>query len=123
MPSERDAREAAWYDEGPTPGELGSAVIAAHVDSWYMRLGQAAFYSLGAARPGDTVEITRADHRTAVFTTDSVETVAKDDFPTGKVYGPVPYAGLRLITCGGGWTKRGGYSGNVVLSAHLTSVK
>ena len=41
-------------------------------------------------------------------------------FPDTRVYGPSARAELRVITCGGGFSPRTGYRGNVVVFAHLT---
>jgi hypothetical protein len=113
------ALKAAWFDGGPAPGDLGPAVIDAHVDSVDVPGRRAAFYNLGAVRPGDLIEVTRSDHQVAQFAVDSVELVKKSDFPTARVYGPLPYAGLRLITCGGEFRRGEGYLGNVIVYAHL----
>ncbi|MEN3359619.1 MAG: hypothetical protein V7637_3601, partial [Mycobacteriales bacterium] len=56
-----DFVHAGWYVGGPTPGELGPAVIAGHVDS---RKGPAIFFRLRELKPGDQVLVTRSDHRT-----------------------------------------------------------
>jgi len=50
---------------------------------------------------------------------DTVDTVAKNQFPTQKVYGNVDRPELRLITCGGPKTGDG-YLDNVVVYASLT---
>lgn len=120
VPPIADALKAAWFDDGPAPGQPGAAVIDAHVDSLDIPGHHAAFFTLGAVRPGDRVEVTRSDHQVAEFTVDSVELVRKRDFPTEKVYGALPYAGLRLITCGGEFRRGEGYVGNVIVYAHLT---
>jgi hypothetical protein len=120
VPPLNDALKAAWFGRGPAPGQVGPAVIDAHVDSLALPGRRAAFYSLGAVRPGDRVEVARADGRVAEFTVDSVELEQKRDFPTQKVYGSVPYAALRLITCGGAFRRGTGYLGNVIVYAHLT---
>jgi hypothetical protein len=119
VPPTREPMKAAWYDRGPGPGQAGPAVITGHVDSRFAPGHRAAFYELGAVRPGDAVDVARADHRVAVFRVDSVALVPKDGFPTRQVYGPTPYAALRLITCGGHYDKRTGYSDNVIVYAHL----
>lgn len=113
--------EAGWYDGGPAPGERGPAVILGHVDS---AKGAAVFYDLGRLRPGNRIEVNRADGRTAVFTVESVERVAKDRFPTQRVYGPLDHAGLRLVTCGG-WFDRAerSYRDNIIVFAALTAVR
>jgi Sortase domain len=109
---------AGWYTGSPRPGATGAAVIAGHVDS---RTALGVFYWLRALRPGDRVYVKRADGTMAVFTVTRVRTYPKDKFPTAAVYGPVPDAELRLITCGGtfDWST-GHYLSNVVVFARLT---
>lgn len=116
VPSLKQAQIAGWYDKGPTPGESGPSVIVGHVDT---KKGPAVFYKLGRLKPGDQVDITRKDHGVAVFAVDSVEHVLKTRFPTNRVYGEVPFAGLRLITCGGDFNGHN-YTGNVIVYGHLT---
>jgi hypothetical protein len=55
----------------------------------------------------------------AAFAVDSVEHVPKAHFPTQRVYGEVPFAGLRLITCGGDF-KGHSYTDNTIVYGHLT---
>ncbi|TDB87221.1 class F sortase [Actinomadura sp. KC216] len=113
--------EAGWYDRGPTPGERGAAVLLGHVDS---AKGAAVFYELGRLRPGHRIEVTRRDGRTAVFTVESVERVAKERFPTGRVYGPLDHAGLRLVTCGGPFDESSrSYRDNIIVYAAQTAVR
>ncbi|MGW5396655.1 class F sortase [Streptomyces sp. NPDC003952] len=114
-PARRDL--AGWYREGTTPGATGTAVVAGHVDD---ASGPAVFYHLGALRRGALIEIARADGRTAVFTVHAVEVYDAKAFPDSLVYGSSPRSELRVITCGGGFSKRTGYQGNVVVFAHLT---
>ena len=112
------AQEAGWYDLGPAPGQLGPAVIAGHVDSDH---GPGAFFRLGALRPGDRINVTRADGTVALFRVDAVDDYSKDSFPTQQVYGPVSYAGLRVITCGGSFNfQTHHYLSNIVIYATLT---
>lgn len=113
------AELAAWYDKGPSPGELGPAVLVGHVDT---KKGPAVFFSLGRLRPGDSVDVTRADGTVATFTVDSVERVPKKHFPTARVYGDLRYAGLRLITCGGDFDGHH-YVDNTIVFAHLASAR
>ncbi|AWL41321.1 MULTISPECIES: class F sortase [unclassified Streptomyces] len=109
-----------WYQDGPSPGEAGTSLIVGHRDT---ETGPAIFLNLNALRHGDTVKVTRADKKTAVFTVDEVKTYTKDKFPDEKVYGPTGRPELRLMTCGGRFDKKNGYSANVVVFAHLTSLK
>ena len=107
-----------WYVNSPRPGAIGSAIIAGHVDS---RSGPGVFFWLHTMRPGDRIYVRRADGTLAVFTVTAVQMYAKSRFPTAMVYGPVPDAELRLITCGGtfDYTRRS-YLSNVVVYARLS---
>ena len=108
-----------WYTNSPRPGATGSAIIAGHVDS---RSGPGVFFWLRAVRPGERIYVRRADGTLAVFTVTAVQMYAKAHFPTATVYGPVPDAELRLITCGGTFDyARGSYLSNVVVYARLSS--
>lgn len=109
-----------WYEKGPSPGEDGTALIVGHRDT---KTGPAIFLNLDALRRGDKVNVARADRRTAVFTVDAVKTYTKDKFPDDKVYGDTGRPELRLLTCGGRFDEKAGYSANVVVFAHLTSLK
>jgi hypothetical protein len=116
----KDFQQAGWYAAGPTPGEFGPAVIAAHVDS---HLGPAVFYRLGAVKKGAAVLVERKDGSTATFVVDRVERYPKAQFPTSRVYADTGgRAELRLITCGGDIDRESGhYVDNVVAYAHLVS--
>ena len=108
---------AGWYTGSPRPGTVGSAIIAGHVDS---RSGPGIFFWLRTLRPGDRIYVGRADGTMAVFTVNRIRKFAKDQFPTAEVYGPVPDAELRLITCGGVFDRSlGRYLSNVVVFARL----
>lgn len=112
-----DGATTGWYTGGPAPGQLGPAVLAAHVD-WDHRPGP--FAHLRALTPGDLVEVDRADGRRATFEVQAVRRYPKDRFPTGEVYGDLPRAGLRLVTCGGGFDRGArSYDDNVVAFAAL----
>ncbi|MFD4776996.1 class F sortase, partial [Streptomyces sp. NPDC058427] len=43
--------------------------------------------------------------------------------PGARVYGDTGKAELRVITCGGGFTKANGYDGNVVVFARLVATR
>jgi hypothetical protein len=109
---------AGWYAGGTVPGAVGTAVVAGHVDT---RLGPGVFHALGLVRKGATIEIARADQRTAVFTVYAVGVYDKKNFPDDKVYGPSTRPELRVITCGGGYDKKTGYESNIVVFASMTS--
>jgi len=111
------AAVAGWYTGSPRPGAIGAAVIAGHIDSY---LGPGVFFRLRLLRPGDRVYVRRADGTLALFLVSAVRTFLKSRFPTEAVYGPVPDAQLRLITCGGTFDPATGhYLSNVIVFADL----
>jgi hypothetical protein len=66
--------------------------------------------------------VRRADGSLAVFRVTVIRSYLKDAFPTADVYGPVPDAELRLITCGGTFDyATGHYVSNTVVYAAETS--
>ncbi|MFF9769295.1 class F sortase [Streptomyces sp. NPDC014636] len=109
-----------WYEGGPTPGEAGTAIAVGHRDT---RTGPAVFAGLAQAKPGKTVEVGRVDGRTAVYSVDRVKVFDKLGFPDKEVYGATGRPELRVITCGGLFSRRTGYTSNVVVFAHLTATK
>jgi len=113
-----DYDHPAWFSGSPTPGELGPSVIVGHVDS--AANGPSVFFRLGDLRPGNRIEVSRADGSTALFTVQAVRSYAKRDFPTQTVYGETSNPQLRLITCGGSLSAAGHYENNTVVFADLT---
>jgi hypothetical protein len=106
----------SWYDQGPTPGAPGAAVIFGHVDS--AAVGPAVFYRLGDLRPGDLVYITLKDRRTALFRVYSAALYQKAEFPDQAIYGYTSWPSLRLVTCGGEFDRATGhYLSNTVVFA------
>ncbi|MEU9699386.1 class F sortase [Streptomyces sp. NPDC047981] len=119
-PPAHEANLAGWFTGAVTPGEKGTAVLVGHVDT---PDGRAVFYELGALAKGHRVEIVRQDGRTAVFSVYGTEVVPKDGFPAERIYRAGPHPELRVITCGGGFSRQRGYDGNVVVSARLVEVR
>jgi hypothetical protein len=115
-----DFGRAGWFAEGPAPGQVGPAVIAGHVDS---RTGPAVFYRLRDLRPGDAVLVELAGGARLRFLVEQARSYPKAGFPTAAVFGPVPSAALRLVTCAGDFDRaRGSYRDNLVVFARLAAV-
>jgi len=113
------ADEAAWYKYSATPGQMGVSVIEGHVDSYR---GAAVFFSLGALRPGDRIDVRLANGITAVFRVTGVRQYAKSRFPAKTIYGTNGFPALRLITCGGTFDySTRSYLSSTVVFASLTS--
>jgi sortase (surface protein transpeptidase) len=108
---------AGWFTDSARPGEIGDAVIAGHIDS---QQGPGIFYHLHQLKPGQKVYVRRSDGSLAVFKVTAVHMYLKAKFPASIVYGAVPDAQLRLITCGGAFDpKTGHYLSNVIAFANL----
>lgn len=103
-----------WYKHGPTPGEIGPSIIVGHVDTYK---GPSVFYRLKQMKPGDIIEVTRADNKVVKFKVTGLQQFEQNEnFPTEKVYGNIDHAGIRLITCGGTYNKKTQkYSHNTVV--------
>jgi Sortase domain len=115
-----DFDRAGWFAKSPTPGQVGPAVIAGHVDS---RTGPAVFYRLRELRAGDTVQVERADGTRLRFEVEDARRYPKTSFPTAAVFGPAPWAALRLVTCGGDFDRSArSYRDNLVVFARLAGV-
>ncbi|MFF8377315.1 class F sortase [Streptomyces sp. NPDC015661] len=119
VPPAANRNMAGWYGDGTAPGAKGTAIVAGHVDN---AEGPAVFYTLGALKKGHRIEVDREDGKTAVFTIDAIEVYDNKNFPDTKVYAEADRAEIRVITCGGGFSKKNGYQGNVVAFGHLIGV-
>ena len=114
-----DPHRAAWYTEGPAPGDLGPAVLVGHVSG---PDGPGVFARLHQLEAGDEIRVLRADGTLATFFVDTVESYAKRDFPTELVYVGTPgQAALRLITCDGYDPATGLFDDNYVVYATLAT--
>ena len=116
VPSSRDADSPGWYRLGPSPGQIGSAVILGHVDS--VR-GPAVFYELRTLVAGDKVDVRLRDGAVAHFAGEGVVTYPNEKFLARKVYGSHGYPALQLVTCGGKYDPETGYEANVVVYTRL----
>ncbi len=115
-----DFRRPGWFRLGPTPGQVGSAVILGHVDSYR---GPAVFFRLRSLRAGDRVEVQRADGAVARFAVRAVATYPKSNFPARQVYASHGGRSLQLVTCGGEFDRRArSYLSNVVVYTELVAV-
>jgi LPXTG-site transpeptidase (sortase) family protein len=112
---------AAWFENSPTPGQPGPSIIEGHVDSVE---GPSVFLELGAIKPGERIEVQRADGRLLTFEVNAVRDFLKSKFPTQLVYGgdQLSQPTLRLITCSDYDPAIRHHVGNEVVFAHLVHV-
>ena len=114
-----NATDAGWWSGGTAPGGRGAAVIVGHVN-WGGNQG--VFGRLDEVLPGQDVLVTHRNGVTDRYRVTTTAVYAKVSFPTGLVYGPLPYAGLRLITCTGSFDpSTGHYDDNLIVFARLTA--
>ncbi len=112
--------QPGWFRLGATPGEIGSAVILGHVDSYR---GVGIFFDLRTLASGDQVDVDLTDGFTAQFTVDSVAMYSKSSFPAQRVYGSHGSSALQLVTCGGVFDHQtGSYLSNIVVYTSLSAV-
>ena len=109
------ATEIGWYRFGPTPGEPGSAVLAAHI-AFNGRDG--VFRDLDEVEVGDVVEVLYDDGSTSRFQITDTAQYAKDELPVDRIFSKDSDPVLTLITCGGDFNRSlRSYSDNVVAYA------
>lgn len=115
-----DIQEPGWFRLGPSPGQIGSAVILGHVDSYQ---GPAVFFQLRTLQSGDRVDVLLADGVMTHFVVTSVVMYPKTQFPDQQVYGSHGYSALQLVTCGGTFDNQTGhYLSNVVVYTSLVTI-
>jgi sortase (surface protein transpeptidase) len=112
--------QPGWFRLGPTPGQLGSAVILGHVDNY---TGPGVFFELRTLAAGDRVDVTLTDGAIVQFAVNSVAMYSKPNFPADRVYASHGSSALQLVTCGGTFDHQtGSYLSNVVVYSSLVAV-
>lgn len=111
-----NVREVGWYEYGPSPGEAGSAVLAAHVD--LKSQGPGVFFDLKKLEPGDLLEVSFDDGSVEAFEVRARVTYAKEELPLDVIFSRAGAPVLTLVTCGGGFSpSQETYDSNVVVYA------
>ncbi len=111
---------AGWYEPGPRPGEVGPAVIVAHVDT---RSGPDVFARLAELQAGDSIVVHAGDGTARTFAAEQSEQTPKDELPADRIWGDTDRPVLRLITCGGSFdSSTGHYRDNVIVYAGAAEV-
>jgi Sortase domain len=110
-----DARTLVWYRHGPSPGDVGSAVIAGHLN-W--RGVSGLFADLATTPVGAAVSVVYDDGSTRDFTVTAVELVEKPAVSVSGVFARDGASVLRLVTCGGEFdASTRHYRSNVIVTA------
>lgn len=93
-----DVDDSGWYKYGPRPGNVGSAVIAAHFGT----KKPGVFRQLDVLVKGDTISVTDDRRQTATFIVTGTRRYSNNDAPS-EVFTSSSGAHLNLITCNGSW--------------------
>jgi hypothetical protein len=109
------ADEVGWYQYGPSPGQEGSSVLAAHI-AYDGRDG--VFVNLDDLELGAIIEVLYDDGTARRFEATDKQQYDKNELPRESVFGRTGEPQLVLITCGGDFNRNlRSYEDNVVVYA------
>lgn len=96
--------DVAWFELGPRPGEIGSAVIAGHFGRWKSGEGSV-FDDLNQLKPGDRLSFEDGKGSVTGFVVRELRTLGKNDEASSVFDSGDGKAHLNLITCEGVYNK------------------
>lgn len=106
-----------WFDLGPRPGEIGSAVIAGH-EGWKDGIW-AVFDDLYKLRRGDKIYVENAQNTTTTFVVVNIQRYDQHGNASNVFNSKDGKAHLNLITCEGTWNAaQQSYSNRLVIFAN-----
>jgi len=97
----KNPADTAWYQSGPRPGEVGSAVIDGHVD-WYFG-AKAVFTNLKNLKVGEHIVVMDEQGHPVSFIVRRTQIFGSTDDATNVFTSTDGLAHLNLITCQGVW--------------------
>ena len=109
------ADAVGWYRYGPEPGEIGSAVLAAHIS---YNGSPGVFRYLTDLSTGDRFTVTYDDGSVRTFEVTEMAQYDKDELPFDRVFAKDGGPEVALITCGGEFNRSvRSYEDNIVAYA------
>jgi LPXTG-site transpeptidase (sortase) family protein len=102
MQNPDDPSNVAWYSFTATPGVVGNAVFAGHVD--YVGLGKTVFGDLAKLRQGDEISYTSPDGQTFRYRVTATATAWSND-AANQYVAPTSTEMITLITCTGSFDR------------------
>ncbi len=99
----KNPADVAWFNLGPRPGEIGSAVISGHY-GWGSGIA-AAFDNLNKLKKGDKIYAKDKKGTTIIFVVRELQIYKEFDNATKVFNSSDGKAHLNLITCSGTWNK------------------
>ena len=100
-PVQNQWEHVGWYEAGPKPGEVGSAVIDGHLD----RPGAypAVFWNLRSLHAGNNVIVVDTRGKSRTFRVTRIALYTPQQAPLQEIFGNEAGHYLNLITCAGDW--------------------
>ncbi len=118
MASPAKYEDVAWYKHGPVPGEIGSAVIAGHLDNGLGLRG--VFEDLSNLKKGDDVYVNKINGERLHFVVAEIVTYPYKEVPTELLFNQADDERLNLVTCVGKWlSKEKTYSERLIVYTTL----
>ena len=109
---------AAWYNLGPRPGEIGSAVIDGHYG--WVNNTPAVFDNLHFLQKGDVLYVIDEKGKTITFIVRELRIYGQNDDHSNVFVSNDGTAHLNLITCQGNWNKgQQSYSNRLVVFSDI----
>lgn len=96
-------RDTAWYKLGPKPGQIGSAVIAGHVNWWYGAKG--VFEKLKSVKKGDLITVQDDQGVITTFIVRDIREFGLKEDASSVFRSYDGKAHLNLVTCTGIWNR------------------
>lgn len=96
-------QDTAWYMLGPKPGEVGSAVIAGHLNWFYGATGS--FEHLNVLKPGDKISVQDDKGIVTTFVVRKTRVYGKNENAADVFFSYDGKSHLNLVTCAGIWDK------------------
>lgn len=114
----KNVDNVAWYNLGPKPGMLGSAVMSGHLDK--VTGDPAVFYKLDELGAGDMIKVVDEFNKEYNFKVTGKKTYKFDQVPLQQVFNTNDKPRLNLITCGGKWDQNSqNYSNRTVVYSEI----
>jgi LPXTG-site transpeptidase (sortase) family protein len=98
----KGSNDVAWFNLGPRPGEVGSAVIDGHY-GWWKDGTPTVFNDLNKLNAGDKIYVTDNIGATRTFIVRRLQTYSQNESDYDVFSSSDGEAHLNLITCGGVW--------------------
>jgi sortase (surface protein transpeptidase) len=98
----RGVMNAAWWQDGPIPGNPGNSIVVGHFDDF--RGDPAVFWDLHRLQVGERLTVVDSNGAEKTFEVIEVAVYRFDDLSVmDKIYGPTFARQLNIITCNGTW--------------------